>query len=404
MIMKRIMNKSTVHGRLIAVLLWTVVCGLLTLQCAQKEKQAAIDKYTCPMHPQIVQDGPGTCPICGMDLVLSSTMTASDSSIVLNGSQIKLANITTAVAELSDIGLTTIVNGKIVVNEDQTEIVSSRVQGRVEKLFYKETGRSVGKGQPLYEIYSEQLQTLQQEYLLALKQFEELKYQRYESFVKSAEKKLILLGMTKQQVDQLAKDRRVNSRMTFVSPASGVITRIDVSEGQYVSEGANLYRIEKLDQVWVESELYPSESSLVKLDDKLKVKVSGFADAVEGRVTFLSPEYRQGTQINIARVLIPNPKQEFIAGMQANIFITHGGKKPIVVPIDAVIRSGEQNHLWIAEDSVYRFRKVKVGSENAEQIEILEGVEEDESVVVSGAYLLYSELILKKDQNDNEPN
>jgi Cu(I)/Ag(I) efflux system membrane fusion protein len=347
-----------------------------------------------------VQDKPGTCPICGMDLVLMSGLASSDSSITLNESQIKLANITTAPAEFNDIGLTTIVTGKIMVNEDQTEIVSSRVQGRVERLFFKETGRFVSKGQPLYEIYSEQLQTLQQEYVLALRQYEELKQPRYESFVKSAEKKLLLLGVTKPQIDQLTKDKRVSSKITFVSPVSGVIARIDVTEGQYVSEGTNLYRIEKLDQVWVESELYPSESSLVKLGDKLKVKVDGFVNAVEGRITFLSPEFRQGSQINVARVLIPNPKQEFIPGMQANIFIARGGKKAIVVPVDAVIRSGEHSHLWVAQDSVFHFRSVKIGSENAEQIEILEGVEERENVVVSGAYLLYSELILKKDQND----
>jgi len=86
--------------------------------------------------------------------------------------------------------------------------------------------------------------------------------------------------------------------------------------------------------------------------------------------------------------------------MQANIFIIRGGKKAIVVPIDAVIRSGEHSHLWIAQDSVFQFRTVKIGSENSEQIEILAGVEESENVVVSGAYLLYSELILKKGQND----
>jgi Cu(I)/Ag(I) efflux system membrane fusion protein len=352
------------------------------------------------MHPQIVQDKPGTCPICGMDLVLKSGLASSDSSITLNESQIKLANITTASVEYSDIGLTTIVTGKIMVNEDQTEIVSSRVPGRVEKLFFKETGRSVSKGQPLYEIYSEQLQTLQQEYLLALRQYEELKQSRYESFVKSAEKKLILLGMTKQQVDQLAKDKQVNSKITFISPVTGVIVQVDVTEGQYVSEGGNLYRIEKLDQVWVESELYPNESSLIKQGDKVKVKVAGFANAIEGRVTFLNPEYRQGSQVSVARILIPNPKQEFIPGMQANIFITRGGKKAIVVPIDAVIRSGKHSHLWVAEDSVFYFRSVKIGSENSEQIEIMAGVDESESVVVSGAYLLYSELILKKGQND----
>src|ERR1041385_8423052 len=121
-------------------------CCLLLITCSQNKKGAVIDKFTCPMHPQIVQDKPGTCPICGMDLVLSSTITAADSSITLNESQIKLANITTAAAEYSDIGLSTIVNGKIMVNEDQTEIVSSRVQGRLEKLFFKETGRAVIKG------------------------------------------------------------------------------------------------------------------------------------------------------------------------------------------------------------------------------------------------------------------
>ena len=399
-------RQSTVHSPQSIALRWTAVCCLWTIlllaafSCSQNKKMTTIDKYTCPMHPQIVQDKPGTCPICGMDLVLMSEMAVADSSITLNESQIKLANITTTPAELGDISLTTIVTGKIMVNEDQTEIVSSRVQGRLEKLFFKETGRSVAKGEPLYEIYSEQLQTLQQEYLLALRQWEELKQQRYESFVKSSEKKLILFGMTKSQVDRLAKDKRVNSKVTFVSPISGVVARIDVTEGQYVSEGGNLYRIEKLDQVWVESELYANESDLLKIGDQVKVNVEGFANSVEGRVTFLSPEYRQNSQINVARVLISNPKREFIPGMHANIFITRGGKKAIAVPVDAVVRDGKGSHVWIAQDSIFRLRSVKLGSENSEQVEILQGVEESENVVVSGAYLLYSELVLKKDRNN----
>ena len=367
--------------------------------CSQNKKQAAIEKYTCPMHPQIVQDKPGTCPICGMDLVLMSTVTASDSSITLNESQIKLANITTEQASYSDIGLTTIITGKIMVNEDQTEIVSSRVAGRIEKLFFKEMGRSALKGEPLYEIYSEQLQTLQQEYLLALRQFEGMKQQRYESFLKSSEKKLILLGMTQQQVNRLAKDKEINSRVTFVSPVSGIVTRIDAAEGQYISEGSNLYRIEKLDQVWVEGELYPAESSLVKMGDKLKVKVEGFENRIEGRIVFLSPEYKQSRQVNIVRVLIANPNHEFNIGMQANIYVTRLGKNAITVPVDALMRDAKVSRVWVAEDSVFHLRLVKVGSENSEQAEILEGINENENVVVTGAYLLYSELVLKKDRS-----
>src|SRR5262249_53255092 len=145
--------------------------------------------------PQIVQDKLGSCPICGMDLVPSDTLTSSDSSIVLSQSQIRLANITSAPVTYDDVVLTTIATGKIMVNEEQTEVLSSRVSGRIEKLFVKETGKQVHKEEALYEIYSEQLQTLQQEYLLALRQWEELKLPRYESFVSSTERKLTLLGM-----------------------------------------------------------------------------------------------------------------------------------------------------------------------------------------------------------------
>lgn len=380
--------------------LWAAVL-IIMISCADMKKETAAEKYTCPMHPQIVQDKPGTCPICGMDLVLASTI-SGDSSITLSESQIKLANITTAPATYSDIGVTTIVTGKIKVNEDQTEVVSTRVPGRLDKLFFKETGKSVAKGQPLYEIYSEQLQTLQQEYLLAVRQYEELKQQRYETFVKSSERKLNLLGMTKPQIDQLAKDKRANSRVTFVSPASGVIASIDAVEGQYVAEGSNVLRIEKLDQVWVEGELYSNEASLVKMGDNVKVKAEGFGNTIEGRVTFLSPEYRQNTQIIVVRVLIPNPKQELIPGMQANLLLTKPGKKAIGVPVDAIVRDGKGSRLWVADEmGAYHLRWVKTGAENSEQVEILEGVEEGENVVVTGSYLLYSELVLKKDRNNN---
>lgn len=398
---------SAVDRQRSTVMQWTMVCGLWMLwllaafSCTQRKPEVAAEKYTCPMHPQIIQDKPGTCPICGMDLVLASN-TQSDSSITLNESQIKLANITTAPASYSDIGVTTIVTGKIKVNEDQTEVVSTRVQGRLDRLFFKETGKSVMKGQPLYEIYSEELQTLQQEYLLALRQYEELKQQRYETFVKSAERKLNLLGMTKQQIDQLAKDKRANSRVTFVSPVSGVIASIDAVEGQYVLEGGNVLRIEKLDQLWVEGELYPKEASLVKMGDIIKVKAEGFENAMDGKVTFLSPEYRQNTQITVVRVLIQNLKQELIPGMQANLLLTKPGKKAIAVPVDAIVRDEKGSRLWVADEmGAYHLRWVKTGAENSEQIEILEGVEEDENVVVTGSYLLYSELVLKKDRNNN---
>lgn len=387
--------KTSTYGLLLFIALVFAMCGKKD-EHAQHEERTT--RYTCPMHPQIVQDKPGPCPICGMDLVKMNASTGANGSIMLSESQIKLANITTMLTRFESMGENTILTGRLMVNEEQTEVISSRVQGRIEKLYFKEVGQRVVRGEKLYEIYSEPLLTLQQEYLLALRQFEELKEKRYESFLKASQRKLGLFGMTKEQVGELAKRKKADSRITFLAPVSGIITRTDATEGQYVSEGGSLYRIEKLDQVWVEAELYQGESSLVKTGDVVRVQISGFENMpVEGKVTFLSPEYRQGSQIILLRAVIANPNREFLPGAQANVILSHSEKKAIALPVDAVIRDANGSHVWILqEDGAFRPRMVKTGLENFEKVEITEGLEEKENAVITGAYLLYGELVLKK--------
>jgi len=355
------------------------------------------------MHPEIIRDKPGKCPICFMDLVKVSAA-GDDGSLVLNETQIKLANISTVSVVKKEMEIKTILNGKIVVNEEETEIISSRVQGRIERLFFKEVGQRVMRGEVLYEIYSEQLLTLQQEFLLAQRQVEELKEKRYDAFLISSEKKLLLFGMTKDQIASLAKQRKANSRITFLATATGIISKIDATEGQYVSEGSSLYRIEKLDKVWAEAELYSNETSEIKIGDQVKVEVSGFENrSMIGKIIFLSPEHRQGNQIITLRVQIENPEREFVPGMQANVILSRSGKNAIVLPIDAVVRDGSGSRIWVQlGDGSFKMRMVITGEETSDEIEIAEGVEENENVVVSGAYLLYSELVLKKGLNQHQ--
>ena len=192
--------------------------SLTILSCGRSDEhtqhQISTEEFICPMHPQIVQNKPGVCPICGMDLVKKGT-TGANGAIMLSESQIRLANITTTLTRIDQIGEETILTAKLTVNEERTEVVSSRVQGRIEKLHYKEVGQYVGKGQPLYSIYSENLLTLQREYLLSVRQAEELKEKRYESFARAAEKKLILFGMTAVQVGQLVDQKIADPRITL---------------------------------------------------------------------------------------------------------------------------------------------------------------------------------------------
>jgi len=381
---------------------------LLACTSGKKDEQAAHDhaaetpatKYTCPMHPSVIQDGPGKCPICGMDLVPKSQSSGDDNNLMLNESQIRLANITTQKVALQSIGQTVVINARLVVDQDYSEVITSRAAGRVERLFFKETGRVIKKGEPLYELYSETLLTLQKEYLLAKDQYEALgkTEARYESFLKASERKLLLYGLSKNQVEQLGQSRTVQQRITFLAPASGMITEINASEGQYLSEGGVLYKIENISRLWLEAELYPQETSLVKIGDQINIRVSGYESfPVETKVTFLSPEYRANTQIVIMRAAIENQDMKFKPGTQAQVLLSHSARKTLAIPTDAVIRDGKGTHVYVESDTnTFQPRMVKTGLEDFEKVEITEGLMEDEIVVVSGAYLLYSELVLKK--------
>jgi len=386
--------------KLTIVLIILVFIVFASCKKQQEQVHETSTKYTCPMHSQIVQDKPGTCPICGMDLVRIDATGVDNGSVMLNESQIRLGNITTTLTRFQDIGSTTALNGKLTINEDETEVISSRVKGRIEKLYFKEIGQRIKQGEPLYKIYSEELLTLQQEYLLALQQYETLGQQerRYERFVKASEKKLRLFGLSENQIKKLAAQKSGESSVTFTAPATGVISRIDALEGQYVEEGSSLYRIEKLDRLWIEAELYSNETHLAYPGDSIKIRITGFEnEPVNSKVTFISPEFRGGTQIMMLRAMVPNPEHRFLPGMHALVMLVDTEKKVITLPTDAVIRDAKGDHVWVrGNDGAFTPRRVLTGVDNADNVEIRYGLDENENVVITGAYLLYSELVLKK--------
>lgn len=318
--------------------------------------------------------------------------------LMLTESQVKLANISTQVVKQQSIGQTLPVNARLVTNEEMTEVISARVTGRVEKLFVKESGRMINKGEPLYELYSESLLTFQKEYLLALEQYKTMKAvdNRYEEYVKSARKKLLLYGLTDKQIDQLNDTNDIQLRITFLATASGVVKEIKVAEGQYLNEGDALYQLENINKLWVEAELYPSELQYVKAGDRIAVQVAGYNSTDEAIVTFLSPEYRANTQVTVLRATLNNPTSQWKPGMQAQVFLKHSVSTSLAIPTDAVIHDQQGTHVYIqTADNTFVPRMVKTGVENFDSVEIIEGLKEGEIVVVTGAYLLYSEIILK---------
>lgn len=407
---------SKLRNKLKQILLISAL-SIFALACSNEQKaddhvehdhakeQASAIKYTCPMHPNVVQDGPGTCPVCGMDLVpkTGASDTGSANDLMLSDSQIKLANVTTQKVKSEPIGQTVVVNARLTVNQDLSKIISSRAAGRIEKLYTKETGRTVQKGAPLYQIYSETLLTLQREFLLSKEQYETLgsTEKRYKSFYDAAKRKLLLYGLNESQIEDLAQSKAVQNSIALLSPTTGVVTEISAAEGQYVSEGTSLMKLENIGKLWLEAELYPTETSLAKVGDKIKVRVSGHENEnVEATIDFLSPEYRASSQIVVMRASLQNVDHKYTPGMQAQVFFSHSSKKALAIPVDAVIRDGNGSHVYVQRGlNTFRPQMVKTGIEDFEKVEITEGLMDGDTVAVTGAYLLYSEIILKKGTN-----
>lgn len=317
--------------------------------------------------------------------------------LTLNDTQIKLANVTTQKVKSSVSGQMLSVNAQLVINEELTELISSRAPGRVVKLYFKESGKEVKKGEALYELYSENLLTLQKEYLLAKIQYERLSSElRYKSFYEAAKKKLLLYGLSKQQVSNL-NEQNLKDHITFLSPVSGIIREINTNEGSYVDEGSLLYKIENNTNLWVETELYAKEADYLKRGDKIMVQTAGFEKALEATISFLSPELRSGTQVMIVRATLPNPTLRLKPGQSAQVLLQHSSRESIAIPTDAVIRGERGTHVYVQTDAnTFVPRVVQTGIENFDSIEITSGLKTDELVVVTGAYLLYSEFFLKK--------
>jgi Cu(I)/Ag(I) efflux system membrane fusion protein len=269
-------------------------------------------------------------------------------------------------------------------------------------MYVKEKGVKISRGQPLFAIYSEELLALQKEYILANAQVKAFPDDsRFKDIEKAAKNKLKLYGLSDKYIKQLSEKTQPDSHITINAETEGMVADVLVQEGQYVSVGGDVMRIENYAHLWAEAEVNSQSASSIKIGQRVQVAVSGYEELLDGKVSFIAPDLESNTQIQIVRVEIANVNNRLQPGVQAVLQFPIGGKVgSLSVPADAVIRDGKGAHVWI-DNGKGKFapRMVETGVENADQVEITDGVTEGERVVVTGAYLLYSEYILKKGAN-----
>jgi len=377
---------------------------LLFAACKSKNENAANPDiyYTCSMDPQVVENKPGKCPICKMDLTpVKKSNGKNEDAIMLSEQQIQLGNIQTDTIRTGNIGDQVVLTATLNFDQARTSSVSSRVMGRIEKLYFKNMGDYVRKGAPLYDLYSEELNNAKQEYLLALdrkKAFTNESTIDFDQLLQSAKTKLLLWGMSEPQIQELANNKKATPITTFYSTASGYITTLEIREGDYVMEGGTIVKLADMSTLWAEAQVYTSQLSDIDRSGTATVQLPDIeGKEIKGRIEFVNPEINPDTRINLIRVSIPNSGNRLRPGMPAYVLLKSQQKKSMTLPIDAVMRDSKSATVWVKIDTnSFKSKMVETGLESGDRIEIKSGLSMGDIVVIKGSYLLHSEYVFKK--------
>jgi Cu(I)/Ag(I) efflux system membrane fusion protein len=385
-------------------LLLALVLTLFFAACKQKPQQIAMQQskayYTCSMHPQVHEDHDGNCPICGMKLIkVEVTDAAITNSITLNATQLLLAGIQTDTIKEENTGSEKTLTGTVTTNESKSAELSARLAGRVQQLFVRAVGEKIDVGQPVYTIYSEDLQEAEKEYLLARQQQKVLNNPDvdYLQLITAAENKLRLWGLSATQIKNLAASEKVTSTTTILSNIRGTVSEIGVHEGDYLTEGMMVFKTLGLNNLWVEAQLYAGETGNYKENEPVNVSFPDLGgQIIKGKVAFMNPELSAASKVDLIRIIIPNPQGLIRPGMLAYIGLLTGGQKTLAIPISAILTDGKGSKVWVKNtNGSFSPKMVMTGAGNQTYVPVLSGLNAGDIVVINGAYLLNSEAIFK---------
>lgn len=355
--------------------------------------------WTCTMHPQVHMDKPGSCPICGMDLIKKvddekpEAINNKDMAnmVTLSGKKQVLANVSTVVVKKENLQEQVTAYSYLDFVENYRKTISARFNGRIEKLLVDKTGDYVKKGQPLFEIYSPDLVQAQNEYLIALNNSQN------SSFQKAAKKKLEIFGLTQDQIQTLEKTKEINLTLTYFSPFSGTVIEKKVQEGVYVNEGTAIYDIAELSTLWNIAEVYENNLSNVKVGSPVKLHLRAYpGEEFNGRVTFIYPVVNSQTRTVKVRSEFASLGGKLKPQMYGETIFNSAGGQGLLVPADAVIIAGKRTVVWAkAGDGMFEARTVQIGNRFGDKYQILSGLTEGDEIAATGGFLIDSESQLK---------
>ena len=353
-------------------------------------------KYVCPMHPQIIKDEAGSCPICGMDLVpkMIDPDTGKHPAVSVKGEIIQSMGLRTEAVSKDTLWRFIKTVGRVDYNETRLIHLHPRADGWMESLMIRSEGEQVSKGDKLGTFYSPEILSAQVDFFVALEQSGNSRSDR----VEKARNRLRILGIDDTIIRQLEESRETRNALPVFAPGDGIVTRLGAREGMYLKPDMEMMTIADLSSVWVMVDVY--EHQIGWLQEGLTAEISVPAwpgKSWEGKVDYIYPELDMMSRTLRVRLEFPNPDITLKPNMFAEVKIYGGPQRDtLMIPAEALIRTGERDTVVTSlGDGRFQPVDVVVGARSNGKVEILSGLKEGDEIVTSGQFLIDSESSLQ---------
>ena len=398
------------------------ILTIIILMSACNGKQTAIERelYTCSMHPQVVKDKPGTCPICGMDLVRKSRpgeevkITKELSYLLKPTNALIASSISTITPVQKTMEVKTEAKGIIAHDTRKIATISARFGGRIEKLYVKYNLQPIQKGQKILEIYSPDLLTAQRE-LLYLLHSDAGNWQ----LIELSKQKLRLLGLSETQINQLVSAKQESYSFAVYSEVDGYVMEhsmsdrsepelansdlsmdkkngLKIREGIYVTAGESLFTVVSHADLWAEVDLYQRDVSHVKLNQPVLISIDNTSsEAVKAKIDFIQPFFKNGEDFTKVRMYLSNPHHHYHAGQIVTATFTLSSQNALWIPVAAKLDLGKRDVAFVKRRGGFRPMAISTGHQSGEWIEVLGGLEPGDSIAYNAQFMVDSESFIK---------
>ncbi|MFV5691564.1 efflux RND transporter periplasmic adaptor subunit [Flavobacterium sp. LT1R49] len=375
--------------------------------------------YTCSMHPEIIRDKPGNCPICGMTLVKKqdsghAIKSTSIENFLKRTDNFIVGNYKTTTPKDTILNSEINLPGIVAYDPNSSINIAARMSGRIEKMYVNYKYQKITKGQKLFDLYSPELLTEQQNFIYLMTNDAE-----NHSIIKASKQKLLLYGMTLNQVNALASAKRINPLISIYSPAYGIIQgtesmtkstegsmqnsnitteALTIKEGDYIKKNEGVFKLVNTDKVWGVFNVLPGYNSLIKINQPIDIS-SEFNEnePITAKVNFIETQFNQTDRTNRIRVYLNNSSLKLPIGLRLQGVVKTNPTKGIWLEKEALVTIGNKKIVFIKMEDGFKAKEIKTGMEINDFIQIIDGISVEDTIAKNAQYLIDSESFIKTD-------